>query len=206
MCKIQRAVLSVSDKRGIIALGEELVSYGIEIIGTGGTAQTLEMAGIPITPIRQITGNTNDSYFSGRMKTISFNFESALLFDRNNVQHWEQADELGIRPINLVVGNLYPFEQVIENPETSMEQAIDNIDVGGPCMIRAGAKNWKSVAVVTDPGQYPDLIKELKAGNGTLSDSFRLKLALKAFKRTAKYDRAISGYLENYLDSTKDNH
>jgi len=195
MRKVRRAVCSVSNKTGIVALTKSFRRRGIEIVSTGGTARVIEGAGVPVIPIRDITGNEKDSYFSGRMKTISFNFESALLYDRDNEEHQRQADELGIKPIDLVVCNLYPFENTIARNDCTMEEAVENIDIGGPCMIRAAAKNWKSIAVITSPEQYEDLLEELDNHGGALSDQFRLWCAETAFELTFQYDRAVSTYL-----------
>jgi phosphoribosylaminoimidazolecarboxamide formyltransferase / IMP cyclohydrolase len=197
--KVGRAILSVSNKEGVVRLGRELAQRGVAIISTGGTAKTLAEGGVEVTAIREITKNEKDAYFSGRMKTISFQFESALLFDRDDEDHRRQAEELGIEPIDLVVCNLYPFEQTIAKPGCTMEQAIEQIDIGGPCMIRAGSKNWKHVAVITSPDQYEELLRELDANQGRLSKAFRLRCALAAFEMTASYDRAIATYLTDQL-------
>jgi phosphoribosylaminoimidazolecarboxamide formyltransferase / IMP cyclohydrolase len=192
---IKRAILSVSDKTGIVELGRGLQARGVEIVSTGGTASALEAAGVEVTPIRQITKNDKDAYFGGRMKTISFQFESALLFDREDAEHRRQAAELGIAAIDLVVCNLYPFEQTVARPGVTLAEAIEQIDIGGPCMIRAGAKNWRSVAVVTSPAQYPKLLEALDAHEGALPDELRLEYAKAAFALTARYDAAITGFL-----------
>lgn len=197
MHKVKRAICSVSDKSGVVELGRALSERGVEIVSTGGTAKALEQGGVAVTPIRQITRNDKDAYFSGRMKTISFQFESALLFDRDDEDHRRQAAELGIEPIDLVVCNLYPFEQTVARPGCELAEAIEQIDIGGPCMIRAGAKNWKAVGVLTSPDQYDEVIAELDANDGALSDGFRLRCAEAAFRRTAAYDRAITEYLQS---------
>jgi phosphoribosylaminoimidazolecarboxamide formyltransferase/IMP cyclohydrolase len=196
MRKVQRVILSVSDKTGIVELGQELSRRGIELVSTGGTAKKLSDGQVPLVPIREVTGNAQDAYFSGRMKTISFNFESALLFDRDDEEHCRQAAELGIKAIDVVVCNLYPFEKTVATPGCTLPQAIEQIDIGGPCMIRAGAKNWKSVAVITHPDQYQELLSELGANDGALSDAFRLRCSRTAFALTADYDRAITEYLK----------
>jgi phosphoribosylaminoimidazolecarboxamide formyltransferase/IMP cyclohydrolase len=201
MRQVKRAIISVSDKKGIVELGRELERRGVAIVSTGGTARALEEGGITVIPIRQITGNEKDAYFSGRMKTISFNFESALLFDRLDEEHARQAAELGIEPIDLVVCNLYPFEQTMAREGCTLADAVENIDIGGPCMVRAGAKNWKSVAVLTSPDQYAPLLDEMDRNDGALSDSFRLRCAERAFALTARYDTAITGYLEGQSGS-----
>ncbi len=195
MRKVQRAILSVSDKTGVVELGRRLVAWGVDIVSTGGTARVLDDGGVTPTPIREITRNENDAYFSGRMKTISFQFESALLYDRDDAEHRQQAEALGIPAIDLVVCNLDPFEETITKAGCALSDAIEQIDIGGPCMIRAGAKNWRHVAVVTSPDQYEDLLTELDANDGALSDDFRLRCALTAFRRTAAYDKAIAEYL-----------
>jgi phosphoribosylaminoimidazolecarboxamide formyltransferase/IMP cyclohydrolase len=188
-------VISVSDKAGVVDLARELVRRGVVVVSTGGTARVLEDAGIAVVPIREITGNAKDTYFSGRMKTISFSFESALLFDRSDEEHARQAAELGIEPIDLVVCNLYPFERTVARPGATLEEAIENIDIGGPCMVRAGAKNWRSVAVLTDPDRYRELLAEMDLHDGCLSDAFRFRSAARAFAATARYDAAIASYL-----------
>ena len=193
--RVRRAVVSVSDKSGIVELCRGLRDRGVEIVSTGGTARVLTGAGIDVIPIHQITGNDKDEYFSGRMKTISFRFESALLFDRSSDEHVRQAAELGIEPIDLVVCNLYPFESTVARDGCTMAEAVENIDIGGPCMIRAAAKNWRYVAAITGPEQYPDLLGEMDRNDGTLSDQFRLACAMRAFALTARYDLAIYGYL-----------
>jgi phosphoribosylaminoimidazolecarboxamide formyltransferase/IMP cyclohydrolase len=184
---IRRALLSVSDKTNIQTLAEALIAIGCEIISTGGTRKQLEAAGIPTTEISTVTGNPEA--FGGRMKTISFNIESALLFDRE--RDAEEAKALNIEPIDLVVCNLYPFKKVLEQG-ADFETLIENIDIGGPTMVRAGAKNFKSVAVVVDPTDYTELISELKANEGALSYHFRQRLMTKAFNHTADYDAMIA--------------
>ena len=184
---IRRALLSVSDKTNIQTLAEALIAIGCEIISTGGTRKQLEAAGIPTTEISTVTGNPEA--FGGRMKTISFNIESALLFDRE--RDAEEAKALNIEPIDLVVCNLYPFKKVLEQG-ADFETLIENIDIGGPTMLRAGAKNFKSVAVVVDPADYTELIKELNANKGALSYNFRQRLMTKTFNHTADYDAMIA--------------
>lgn len=184
---IRRALLSVSDKTNIQTLAEALIAIGCEIISTGGTRKQLEAAGIPTTEISTVTGNPEA--FGGRMKTISFNIESALLFDRERDS--EEAKALNIEPIDLVVCNLYPFKKVLEEG-ADFETLIENIDIGGPTMLRAGAKNFKSVAVVVDPTDYTELIKELNANKGALSYNFRQRLMTKTFNHTADYDAMIA--------------
>ncbi|HHJ53491.1 MAG TPA: bifunctional phosphoribosylaminoimidazolecarboxamide formyltransferase/IMP cyclohydrolase, partial [Caldithrix abyssi] len=185
--KIKRALLSVSDKRGIAILARTLRQFGCEIISTGGTKKVLEAANIPVTDISAVTGNPEA--FGGRMKTISFQIESALLFDRE--KDAREAEALGIQPIDMVVCNLYPFERV-KNQGAHFDALIENIDIGGPTMVRAAAKNFKYVAIVTDPEDYHDIIDELEANEGALSYETRFHLMRKAFNATADYDAMIA--------------
>ncbi len=185
--KIKRALFSVSDKTGVEALARALHEQGCQIISTGGTKTVLEQAGIPVIEISQVTGNPEA--FGGRMKTISFQIESALLFDRE--KDAAEAQALGIEPIDMVVCNLYPFERV-KNQGVDFDTLIENIDIGGPTMVRAAAKNFKYVAVVTDPQDYPDLVQELKVNDGALSYETRFRLMRKAFNLTADYDAMIA--------------
>ena len=187
MIKIKRALFSVSDKSGIEALARALHEHGCEIISTGGTKTVLEKAGIPVTEISEVTGNPEA--FGGRMKTISFQIESALLFDRE--KDASEAEQLGIKAIDMVVCNLYPFERV-KNQGVDFDTLIENIDIGGPTMVRAAAKNFKYVAVLTDPQDYPDVVKELQENDGALSYETRFRLMRKAFNLTADYDAMIA--------------
>ena len=196
MRRLRRAIISVSDKTRVSELARELHRRGIEIVSTGGTAKAVTEAGVPVIPIRDITGNEKDAYFSGRMKTISFRFESALLFDRESEEHQKQAAELGIEPIDLVVCNLYPFAQTVARPDCTLGDAVENIDIGGPCMIRAAAKNHHAVTVITSPDQYDELLAELDRHDGRVSPGFALACAERAFQLTSSYDRAIATYLE----------
>lgn len=185
------ALLSVYDKKGIIELAQELINFGFTIISTGGTAKTLEQGNIIFTPIQEVTGNPES--FDGRMKTISFQIESGILFDRNNPKHVEEAKKMDIKPIDIVICNLYPFEQTIAKKDTSFNTAIENIDVGGPTMIRAAAKNHKGVLVVVNPDDYSRVIDELK--NNLITQDFRKHLAAKAFAHLSFYDSQIANYL-----------
>jgi len=184
---IKKALISVSDKKEIIPLAKNLLNYGIEIISTGGTKKVLEEAGLKVTDIQKVTGNPEA--FGGRMKTISFTIESALLFDREKDQ--KEAAKLGIEPIDLVICNLYPFQKVLENGG-NFEELVENIDIGGPTMIRAAAKNFKYVTVITQPGKYKELIEELKTHKGGTSYEFRKKQMASAFNHTADYDALIA--------------
>jgi phosphoribosylaminoimidazolecarboxamide formyltransferase/IMP cyclohydrolase len=184
---IKRALLSVSDKEGIVALAQKLHAHGCEIISTGGTQRKLEEAGIPTTEISTVTGNPEA--FGGRMKTISFNIESALLFDREKDK--AEAEALNIQPIDLVVCNLYPFQKVLEQG-ANFDTLIENIDIGGPTMIRAAAKNFAYVATVVQPSDYSELMTQLDENKGALDYGFRKNLMCKAFNHTADYDALIA--------------
>ncbi|MBM4371917.1 MAG: bifunctional phosphoribosylaminoimidazolecarboxamide formyltransferase/IMP cyclohydrolase [Deltaproteobacteria bacterium] len=184
---IRRALLSVSDKTGVVELARALAAHGCELISTGGTRRVLEDAGLSCTDIAAFTGNPEA--FGGRMKTISFAIGAALLFDRE--ADAEEARRLGIRPIDLVACNLYPFERV-RDEGGDLARLVEHIDVGGPTMIRAAAKNHRWVGVLTDPGDYPAVIEELAASGGALGAGTRSRLMRKAFARTADYDAAIA--------------
>jgi len=187
MIKVKRALLSVSDKTGIVELAKVLQGFNCEIISTGGTKKVLEEAGILITDIQKVTGNPEA--FGGRMKTISFNIESALLFDREKDK--QEAEKLGIKPIDMIICNLYPFAKVKESG-ADFEALIENIDIGGPTMVRAAAKNFKYVATITDASDYDAIIKELQENDGRLSYETRFILMRNAFNHTADYDALIS--------------
>lgn len=206
MLRINTAVLSVSDKANIVELARFLKEYKVNIISTGGTAKLLKENGIEVTPISRITGNTKDDYFDGRMKTISFNYESALLYKRDNPEHVKQAQELGIPQIDLVVCNLYPFENAVSAPDVTVDKAIENIDIGGPCMIRAAAKNYSGVTIVVEPVQYAELMVEMKKNNGSVSESLRARFMARAFERTATYDATIHKFFTGKFTSDKAKH
>ncbi len=191
---IKRALISVSDKAGVVELAQSLADAGCEIISTGGTQRKLEEAGIATTEISTVTGNPEA--FGGRMKTISFNIESALLFDRE--KDAEEAAALNIEPIDLVVCNLYPFQEVLKKG-ADFETLIENIDIGGPTMIRAAAKNFKYVATVTQPSDYTELMAQLKSNKGALTYDFRKKLMTKAFNHTADYDALIATTMDKEI-------
>ncbi len=184
--KIKKALLSVSDKTDIIPLAQALIAMNCEIISTGGTKKKLEEAKIPVTEISKVT--KNPEAFGGRMKTISFQIESALLFDRK--KDADEAKRLAIEPIDLVVCNLYPFQKVLEQG-ADFKTLIENIDIGGPTMIRAAAKNFKYVTVLTSPSAYSGFLKELKNNAGTSYD-YRKQQMAKAFNHTADYDALIA--------------
>jgi phosphoribosylaminoimidazolecarboxamide formyltransferase/IMP cyclohydrolase len=182
---MKRALISVYDKTGIADFARNLVKLGWQIISTGGTTKVLNKAGIKVVPIKKITGNPE--VFDGRMKTISFKIGSGILFDRQNRNHLKEAKKLKIPPIDIVVCNFYPFEKV---------NSIENIDIGGPMMIRAAAKNCKYVTVISNPKDYKRIIKILKTKNW-VPEKTRLELAQKVFQKTAEYDKKIAKYFKN---------
>ncbi len=191
MKKSSRALLTVSDKTGIVSMAKNLVSLGWEIISTGGTGKVLSEAGVLFTEISRVTGNPEA--FGGRVKTLSFQIESAILYDRDRDR--EEAAKLGIFPIDLVVCNLYPFRQVWER-KADFDTLIENIDIGGPTLIRSAAKNFKHVGVVTNPGDYDRIAEELRANKGSLTLGTKQILMRKAFALTADYDADIATALE----------
>ncbi|MBK9162678.1 MAG: bifunctional phosphoribosylaminoimidazolecarboxamide formyltransferase/IMP cyclohydrolase [Acidobacteria bacterium] len=195
--KIKRALISVSDKAGIVELAQYLQLNGVEILSTGGTARSLRESGVAVTDVSEVTGFPE--MMDGRVKTLHPKIHGAFLALRDNAEHVAAMEQHGIEPIDLVVVNLYPFEETIAKEGVSLEEAIENIDIGGPAMIRSASKNWRSVAVVTDPRLYPDLVAEMKETAGSLSMETRKRLATLAYTRTASYDLAISSYLAEQL-------
>jgi len=191
--KVTRALVSVSDKSGIVDFCRELNQLGIEILSTGGTAKILAEHSIPATEVSDYTGFPE--MMDGRVKTLHPKVHGGILARRGIDDAVMAAN--GINAIDMVVVNLYPFEQTIANPDCDLDTAIENIDIGGPTMIRAAAKNHADVAVIVDPADYASLIEQLKSNNGALSRQTRFNLALKSFEHTARYDTAIAGYLGN---------
>lgn len=191
--KINRALISVSDKSGVVEFATALAKFGVEIISTGGTAKALRDAGLSVTDVSEITGFPE--MMDGRVKTLHPKIHGAFLALRDNADHVASMSEHGIEPIDLVVVNLYPFEQTIAKTGVTLAEAVENIDIGGPAMIRSAAKNWRDVAVVTDASLYGEIVSELNANDGSLSLDTRAKLAAAAYTRTAEYDSAISTFL-----------
>jgi phosphoribosylaminoimidazolecarboxamide formyltransferase/IMP cyclohydrolase len=192
---IRRALISVSDKTGIVDFARELVHFNVEIISTGGTAKALRDAGITVRDISDVTGFPE--MMDGRVKTLHPRVHGGLLAIRENPEHVAAMEQHGIEPIDLVVVNLYPFVQTIMVQGVTREEAIEQIDIGGPAMIRSAAKNAQDVAVAVTPGTYQNIIHEMKSRNGALSLATRKRLAQEAFKQTAMYDLAISSYLSS---------
>ncbi|AOZ50759.1 bifunctional phosphoribosylaminoimidazolecarboxamide formyltransferase/IMP cyclohydrolase [Chromobacterium vaccinii] len=198
MTKIERALISVSDKSGVLEFARELSALGVHILSTGGTAKLLLEAGLPVTEVSDYTGFPE--MLDGRVKTLHPKVHGGILGRRDLPEHVATMAEHGIGNIDLVCVNLYPFEATIANPDCSLEDAIENIDIGGPTMVRSAAKNWAHVAIVTDSADYPALVGELKASGGKLAKATRFELAKKAFTHTAAYDGAISNYLTSLAD------
>jgi phosphoribosylaminoimidazolecarboxamide formyltransferase/IMP cyclohydrolase len=200
MAKIQRALISVSDKTGLVPFAQILAQAGIEIISTGGTAKVLREAGLAVKDISEHTGFPE--MLDGRVKTLHPKVHGGLLFIRGNETHENSIKQHGISPIDLVVVNLYPFEATVANPKASLHDAIENIDIGGPSMLRSAAKNHDSVAVVVDPEDYAEVAKQIsESGNTDLA--LRQKLAAKVFRRTAAYDMAVSEHLQKEFSPSK---
>jgi phosphoribosylaminoimidazolecarboxamide formyltransferase / IMP cyclohydrolase len=189
---IRRALLSVSDKSGLLDLARGLIAHGVELISTGGTAKALAEADLAVRDVASLTGFPE--MLDGRVKTLHPMVHGGLLARRDDPEHMKVIAEHGIAPIDLVVVNLYPFEATVARPGVTREVVIENIDIGGPSMLRSAAKNYEGVAVLTDPGQYAAVLEELQANKGSLTLATRERLAAAVFARTAAYDRAISNY------------
>ena len=200
MAKIQRALISVSDKTGLVPFAQILAQAGIEIISTGGTAKTLRDAGIAVKDISEHTGFPE--MLDGRVKTLHPKVHGGLLYIRGNETHEAAAKAHGISPIDLVVVNLYPFEATVAKPDVSLHDAIENIDIGGPSMLRSAAKNHESVTVVVDPMDYSEVAKQISE-NGNTNLELRRQFAAKVFARTAAYDAAIAAYLQKEFSAGK---
>ena len=192
MAKIRRALLSVSDKTGLLDFAKVLVESGVELVSTGGTAKAIRDAGLPVKDISAHTGFPE--MMDGRVKTLHPKIHGGLLYIRGNESHEAAAREHNIAPIDLVVVNLYPFEQTVSKPNVALHDAIENIDIGGPSMLRSAAKNHESVTVIVDPADYAPVAEEIKSAGDT-SLELRRKLAAKVFARTAAYDGAIAAHL-----------
>jgi len=193
MIKIKRALLSVSDKTGLLELAKKLQDLGVEMISTGGTLKALKEAGIAALSVSQITGFPE--IMDGRVKTLHPHIHGGILARRDKQEHLQVLKEKGIGLIDLVVVNLYPFQQTVAKSGVTLEEAIENIDIGGPSMVRAAAKNYQGVAIVTNPQRYKEIIEELDKNSGALSSETRFNLAKEAFFHTAQYDLAVSQYL-----------
>ena len=197
---IKRALVSVSDKTGVVELAKFLHSIGVEIISTGGTMKAIKDAGIPVTYVSDVTGFPE--MMDGRVKTLNPKIHGGILAVRSNPSHMKDMADNGIKPIDLVVVNLYPFRETIAKPNVTEQEAIENIDIGGPCMVRAAAKNFRDVIVITNPSRYSSLIAMLSQ-HGDADLRTRKTLAKEAFAHTSSYDAAITAYLEKQLENDK---
>jgi phosphoribosylaminoimidazolecarboxamide formyltransferase/IMP cyclohydrolase len=189
---IRRALLSVTDKTGLVELGRELAARNVELISTGGSAKALAGAGLPVKEISSVTGFPE--ILDGRVKTLHPAVHAGILARRDKPEHMQTLVERGLAPLDLIVCNLYAFSAAAARAGSTVEQVIEEIDIGGPTLIRAAAKNYSGVAVLTDPGQYREFLAELKRGQGSIGLPLRQRLAVEAFARIAEYDQAIAGW------------
>ncbi len=201
MVKVKRALISVSDKAGLDELVKGLHKLGVEILSTGGTAKFIQGLNIPVRNVSDFTGFPE--MLDGRVKTLHPKIHAALLSLRNNPGHMKQVKEHKIELIDLVVVNLYPFEKTVAKEEVKLEEAIENIDIGGPSMLRSAAKNYKSVAVVCNPSRYREILYELENNSGVLGDRILTELAVEVFHTTSNYDKAIHNYLSVQFSTQK---
>jgi phosphoribosylaminoimidazolecarboxamide formyltransferase / IMP cyclohydrolase len=194
MPKIQRALISVTDKSGVEDLGRALSEFKVEILSTGGTARALAQAGIKIREVSDFTGFPE--MLDGRVKTLHPKIHGGILGIRTRPEHMEAMNKHNIVPIDLIAVNLYAFEKTIARPDCTLAEAIENIDIGGPTLLRAAAKNYPFVTVLTDPADYAVVIEEMNRSGGSVSEATNFRLARKVFKLTHEYDGAISQYLD----------
>lgn len=197
---VKRALISVSDKTGIVEFARGLRELGVEIISTGGTMKTIAEAGIPVKSVSEITGFPE--MMDGRVKTLHPKIHGGILAIRDNPSHVKAMEEHGIGGIDLVAVNLYPFRETVAKSDVTREEAIENIDIGGPSMVRAAAKNYKYVTIVVDPRQYQEVLDRIKTDS--LTEDFKFELSRKAFLHTGLYDCAIAGYMTKEITGEKD--
>ena len=197
MKPISRALMSVTDKGGLLEFAQFLTKYQVEILSTGGTAKMLREGGVPVKEVSDYTGFPE--MLDGRVKTLHPKIHGGILGRRDLPGHVEQMVKHQIQPIDLVVVNLYQFEKAVAQPGCTLEDAIENIDIGGPTLLRAAAKNYQSVTVVVDPADYHHLMDEIKLNKGATNLGTRFRLARKVFQLTSAYDAAIAHYLEDKL-------
>lgn len=194
MRKIQRAIVSVTDKEGVVDFVKSLSRFGVQILSTGGTAGALRKADIPVTDISQYTGFPE--MLDGRVKTLHPMIHGGILGMRDNPEHVKTMEAHGILNIDMVVVNLYQFEKTVAGHGVTLEQAVENIDIGGPAMLRSAAKNYRHVTALTDPADYGPVLREMEESKGATSLGTRFRLAKKVFQLTNRYDGAIARYLE----------
>ena len=195
--KIQRALLSVTDKEGIVEFARALLQLGVELLSTGGTAKVLRDAGIPVKEISEFTGFPE--MLDGRVKTLHPKVHGGLLYLRGNAEHEATMKKHHLLPIDLICVNLYRFEATMSRPGVTFEEAIENIDIGGPSMLRSAAKNHRSVTVVSDPSDYRRVLDEMRKNGGDTTPELRRELAQKVYARTAQYDSTIASYFADQL-------
>ena len=195
--QIKRALISVSNKEGVVEFARQLHEAGVEIVSTGGTMKAIKEAGIPVTYVSDVTGFPE--IMDGRVKTLNPYIHGGILAVRDNPEHVKEMQEHKITGIDLVAVNLYPFKETIAKPNVTLAEAIENIDIGGPAMVRAAAKNFKFVTIITNPARYDDIAKQVKA-NGCVDDKTRMALAQEAFAHTAAYYTMIKDYLAKQLE------
>jgi phosphoribosylaminoimidazolecarboxamide formyltransferase/IMP cyclohydrolase len=194
MGKIETAIISVTDKAGVVEFAQSLSKFGVEILSTGGTAQALREGGVSVKDISDYTGFPE--MMDGRVKTLHPKVHGGLLGLRDNPEHVRMMKEHEIKPIDMVVVNLYQFEKTVAKEGVTLEDAIENIDIGGPSMLRSSAKNFRDVTVVVDPADYGIVLKEMESSGGETTLKTRFRLAQKVFRLTHEYDGAISSYLD----------
>jgi len=194
MAKIELALISVTDKNGIVPFANALKGMGVDILSTGGTARALRKGGVRVTDISDYTGFPE--MMDGRVKTLHPKVHGGLLGLRDNPAHQEMMEKYGIKPIDLVVVNLYQFEKTVAKEGVTLEEAIENIDIGGPAMLRSSAKNFRDVTVIVNPADYTLVLKEMEENGGETTMETRFRLAAKVFRLTHEYDGAITRYLE----------
>ncbi|MCD4717062.1 MAG: IMP cyclohydrolase [Desulfobacterales bacterium] len=194
MGKIETAIISVTDKAGVVEFAQSLSKFGVSILSTGGTAKVLREGGVSVTDISDYTGFPE--MMDGRVKTLHPKVHGGLLGLRDNPEHVKMMNEHGIKPIDMIVVNLYQFEKTVAKEGVTLEDAIENIDIGGPSMLRSSAKNFRDVTVVVDPADYEVVLKEMETTGGETTLKTRFRLAKKVFQLTHQYDGAISSYLE----------
>jgi phosphoribosylaminoimidazolecarboxamide formyltransferase/IMP cyclohydrolase len=194
MTRIQRALISVTDKTGVVEFAGRLGELGVEILSTGGTAKAIAAGGVKVVEVSEFTGFPE--MLDGRVKTLHPKVHAGILFRRDLADHQAQMEKHSLKPIDLVCVNLYAFEATVAKPGVTVEDAVENIDIGGPTLLRASAKNYPSVTVVTDPADYDLVIKEMRENDNQTSLATRFALAKKVFQLTSQYDAAITEYLK----------
>ena len=194
MGKIDLALISVTDKNGIVSLAKAIHGFGVKILSTGGTARAIRDGGVPVKDISDYTGFPE--MMDGRVKTLHPKVHGGLLGLRDNPAHREMMEEYGIKPIDLVVVNLYQFQKTVAKEGVALEEAIENIDIGGPAMLRSSAKNYRDVTVIVDPADYAVVLTEMEQNGGETTLETRFRLAKKVFRLTHEYDGAITRYLD----------